>query len=207
MNSNERITSGPFEGLMQHGYDFMMSDPPWRFGTYSAKGKEQKSAENHYETMSLEDIMALPVADLAAKHCLLWLWVTRPMFLEGLKTLEAWGFTYKTQGVWVKTAKQPGKLAFGTGYLLRDAHEPFILATRGKPKVASRSVRSVVMGPRREHSRKPEEAYDAAEELAGDMRKLDMFSRQSRPGWDNWGFEKEKFDPSDAINGILGSAA
>jgi N6-adenosine-specific RNA methylase IME4 len=175
-------------------FGFIMSDPPWSFRTYSQKGKEKKSAELHYSTMSLEDIKALDVAALADTDCMLWLWATRPMFPQALETMAAWGFTYKTHGHWVKTNKTNTGLAFGTGYLLRDCGEPYIIATRGNPKVHSRSVRSVIMAPRREHSRKPDEAYRDAELLAGPVRKLDMFSRQSRPGWSSWGAETTKFD-------------
>ena len=204
MNSNDRITSGPFAGLRRNGYGFVMSDPPWRFATFSEKGKEQKSAELHYETMPLDEIKALPVSDLAARDCLLWLWATRPMFLAALDTLDAWGFEYVSQGHWVKTTKDGKGLAFGTGYILRDCGEPYIIAKRGKPRVQSRSVRSVIMAPRREHSRKPDEAYRDADLLAGpDVAKLDMFSRQSRDGWDNWGNEATKFDGT-AVNGALG---
>ena len=185
-------------------FTYVMSDPPWSFKTFSEKGKEQKSAERHYSTMTLDDIKAMPVADVCAKDAMLQLWLTRPMFLQGLEVMEAWGFTYVTQGVWVKTTKDGKGLAFGTGYVLRDAHEPFIIGRRGKPKTHSKSVRSVIMSPRREHSRKPEEAYRIAEALSGpDAKRLDMFSRQVRPGWTAFGNETEKFTPVEAALGAM----
>lgn len=192
------IEGGPFK--------FICCDPPWAFSTYSAKGKEKKSAELHYATMTLDDIKALDVAGIADKDCLLWLWATRPMFQEALDTMKAWGFTYKSHGHWVKTTKDGKGLAFGTGYILRDCGEPFIIAKRGKPKVHSRSVRSVIMAPRREHSRKPDEAYRAAELLAGPVPKADLFAREARDGWASWGLEKDKFTVSEAMDGILGVA-
>jgi N6-adenosine-specific RNA methylase IME4 len=181
------IEGGPF--------GFVMADPPWRFLTFSQKGKEKKSAELHYPTMTLDEIKALDVSGICDKDAFLWLWATRPMRRQAHMVMDAWGFKYVTEGAWVKTAKN-GRLAFGTGYVLRDAHEPFIIAKRGKPKINSRSIRSVIMAPRREHSRKPEEAYEAASALAGDVAKADLFSRQTRPGWVSWGDEITKFDPA-----------
>lgn len=184
----------PFTGFERHAYQMIMADPPWVFETYSENGKG-KSAELHYDCMSLQDIKDLPVQDLADPDgCLLWLWCTAPMFPKQLEVVEAWGFKYATQGVWVKMGKN-GQPVMSTGYSLRNAHEPFIIARRGKPKIASHSVRSVVFGPRREHSRKPDEAYAAAELLIGpEARKADLFSRETRAGWEMYGDETGKFD-------------
>lgn len=172
------------------GYRLIMADPPWRFVTRSAKGVTAKGAGGQYACMSLDDIKGLPVADLAAADCVLWLWATNPLLPQAFDVVEAWGFTFKTAGHWVKTTKT-GKLAFGTGYVLRSAGEPFLIATRGRPKT-SRSVRSVVMAERREHSRKPDAAFDAAAKLI-DGPRVELFSRQPRPGWDTWGDEADKF--------------
>lgn len=180
------IAEWPFGRLIAGHYDFIMADPPWRFELRSEAG-EDKSPQAHYATMSLDDIAALPVADLAARDCLLWLWATAPLLPQQIAIAEAWGFEFKTSGVWVKTTVN-AKIAFGTGYLLRNAHEPFIIATRGAPKT-TRSVRSVVMGEVREHSRKPEAAYRAAEQLMPAARRASLFERVPRPGWDGWGNE------------------
>lgn len=181
----------PWGSLPAKSFDFLMADPPWCFTLYSEKG-EEKSAQSHYKTMTLEDIARLPVAGLAADDALLWLWATAPMLAQQIEILEAWGFTFKTSGVWVKTTTN-GKIAFGTGYILRNAHEPFLIGTRGSPKTA-RNVRSVIMGQLREHSRKPEEAYRAAELLMPDARRIEIFSRTDRPGWSTWGDESGKFN-------------
>lgn len=172
-------------------YDLIMADPPWRFATRSAKGITAKGAEGQYLCMSMADISALPVASLAAPDCLLWLWATNPLLPECLNVAESWGFTFKTAGHWSKKTTG-GKQAFGTGYILRCAGEPFIIATRGQPKT-SRSVRSVIEGLVREHSRKPEEAFAAAEALMPTARRVELFSRQRRAGWDSWGLEAAKF--------------
>lgn len=183
--------SWPFGALEPQAYGLIMADPPWRFELYSDKG-EEKSAQAHYATMDLDAIAALPVADLAARDCLLWLWATAPMLHTQIGLLARWGFEFVTSGVWVKTTVN-AKIAFGTGYVLRNAHEPFLIARRGEPKT-TRSVRSVVMGQVREHSRKPEAAFKAAEQLCPGVRRVELFSRSSRPGWEAWGNEKGLFD-------------
>lgn len=171
-------------------YRLIMADPPWSFTHFSAKG-QRKSAQAHYACMSLDQISALPVRRLAAPDAILWLWATNPMLPQAIDLLRAWGFTFKTAGHWSKKTRT-GKQAFGTGYVLRSAGEPFLIGTAGKPKT-SRSVRSVIEGPVREHSRKPDEAYAAAEALVPGGPWLDLFSRESRPGWDAWGIEVDKF--------------
>lgn len=154
-----------------------------------------KSPQAHYETMTLDDIKRLPVAGLAAPDCLCWLWATAPMLHLQIGVLEAWGFEFKTSGVWVKTTVND-KIAFGTGYVLRNAHEPFLIGTRGNPET-TRATRSVIMGRVRDHSQKPEEAYRAAEQLMPAARRVEIFSRTNRKGWDTWGDER----------GTLGEAA
>jgi N6-adenosine-specific RNA methylase IME4 len=180
----------PFGDLQPHSFDFIMADPPWQFIVRSEKG-ERKSAQAHYRTMPIAEINALPVLDLAAPDCTLWLWATAPMLPQQLETVRAWGFIYCTEGVWVKMTKH-GKVAFGTGYGLRGAHEPFIIAKRGDPKL-TRSTRSVIHGKVRDHSQKPEEAYREAERLMPRANRLELFSRTDRKGWTTWGDEAGKF--------------
>lgn len=173
------------------GFNLIMADPPWRYDMRSEKG-EAKSPMAHYDCLSIEDIAQLPVSALAAPNCLLWLWGLNTMLPQALAVIEAWGFEYKTAGHWVKTTVN-GKLNFGTGYILRGAGEPFLIGTRGSPKTA-KNVRSVVMGRIREHSRKPEEAFAEAEKLMPSARRIEVFSRQRRAGWSNWGHESEKLE-------------
>lgn len=181
----------PFGDLQPSSYDFIMADPPWRFAANS-KEKPGKNPQAHYDCMTMGEVSALPVADLAKGDCLLWLWATNPMIGKQIEVAEKWGFKFSTIGVWVKQTKSGG-LAFGTGYRLRNANELFILATRGKP-VTTKSVRSVISGPVRAHSQKPDEAYEAAERLMPGVRRADLFSRQSRPGWEAFGHEAGIFD-------------
>lgn len=196
------------------GFDLIMADPPWRFDNWSAAG-EGRNAVAHYDCTPLDWIKSLPVSALAAPDCLLWLWATNPMLPQAIDVVASWSFTFKTAGTWVKRAVH-GRDAFGTGYILRSANEPFLIATRGKPK-ATRSTRSTIptydAGPfqngewprgsitieglARAHSEKPDEAFAAAEGLIPDARRIELFSRTTRAGWSCWGNE----------TGILGEVA
>ena len=173
------------------GAQMIMADPPWSYEMRSKAGYA-KSPDAHYQTMDIAAIKSLPVEALAAPDALLWLWAVGPMLPEALAVCAAWGFTFKTAGWWVKQTKN-GKQTFGTGYLLRSAGEPFLIGTRGAPKV-TRSVRNTILGLAREHSRKPDEVYVEAERLMPNAQRVDLFSRQVRPGWTAWGFETEKFE-------------
>jgi N6-adenosine-specific RNA methylase IME4 len=198
-------------------YRVIYADPPWTFATYSEKGKG-RSAEAHYDCMSLKDIAALPVSAWAADDAVLLLWATDPLLTKALEIARAWGFEYKTVGFyWAKLNKSSGyqrhqspsrgpedksqgKLVLdessfftGLGFWTRANPEMCLLATRGKPKRKSAAVKKLVIAPRREHSRKPDEVYDRIEALC-DGPYLEMFARHSRPGWDSWGAQRGLFD-------------
>ena len=172
------------------GFGLIMADPPWKSEMRSEKGLK-KSPEAHYQTMPIEEICAMPVQILAAKNCLLWLWVRGAQLENGIAVLKAWGFRLKTMGWWSKMTPK-GKQAFGTGYILRNAGEPYLIGTRGAPKT-TKGVRDTIHDIRRENSRKPEKAYAAAEKLMPGAQRLDLFSRQRRQGWTSYGNETDKF--------------
>lgn len=189
------MTDWPFGNLIPLSYDLIMADPPWLYENWSEAG-EHKNATSKYACMDLDSIKALPVSNLAAGDCVLWLWATNPLLPQAIEVMSSWGFRFKTAGTWTKRTVN-GKLAFGTGYVLRSANEPFLIGTVGAPKT-SRNVRSVVDAVAREHSRKPDEAFRSAEQLVPNARRLELFSRESRLGWDNWGNETTKFDEEAA---------
>jgi N6-adenosine-specific RNA methylase IME4 len=208
----------PFQDLNLAAYDFVMIDPPWPNENFSPKG-EAKSSVAQYGKMPWGEIEALPVGDLLSKSAVVMLWCTFPLLFHGGdvkrhyrghdparsrpgECVRAWTahaqrddqrLRYVTGGPWIKRTKS-GKLAIGTGYRLASAAEIFLLYVTGAPKT-ERGIRNVIEGLRREHSRKPEEAFDFAERLKPGGRKLELFSRKSRPGWDSWGYEAGKFDP------------
>lgn len=198
------IRKGPMAGLRRRHYGAILADPPWTFQTRSAAGKD-RSPERHYDCMSLDEIKALPVGDLAAKNCVLFLWTIDTHLQQALDVISAWGFTYKTKGfTWVKTnrgaddlpAEDPDAYFTGMGFWTRANPEDVLLATRGQPKrhENGKGVRRLIVARRREHSRKPDEIFERIEALVPGPY-LELFSRESRPGWDSWGNETGKFDP------------
>jgi N6-adenosine-specific RNA methylase IME4 len=163
-------------------------DPPWSFEVYSGKGK-QKAAERHYDVMSLDDIKALPIADLAATDCALFLWAVWPRLPDALEVIRAWGFEFKTAGfVWVKQNRGGEGLFTGMGFWTRANTEPCLLATRGSPLRLAADVHQVILSPVREHSRKPDEVRSRIERLVAGPH-LELFGREQAPGWTVWGNE------------------
>ena len=192
-------------------YRVIYADPPWPFATYSDKGKG-RSAEAHYDCLTIDQIKEIPVRQWAADDAVLLLWATDPLLPRALEVIEAWGFTYKTVGFyWVKLNKSvAGRLTpalpgidgpllserdffTGLGFWTRANPEPCLLATRGHPKRVAGDVPKLLLAPRREHSRKPEEAYGRIERLLPGPY-LELFARQSRPGWDGFGNQPGLFD-------------
>jgi N6-adenosine-specific RNA methylase IME4 len=189
------------------GADFgaILADPPWRFKTYSERGRDRSpdakrfrgSPSRHYQTMTTKDIAALPVADLAAKDCCLFLWFSWPMLKDALAVIESWDFTYKTCAFsWTKASVLSQRDMFGNdlsiqigcGYWTRSNNESCLFAVRGKPKRLGTKVRQAIIEPRRKHSQKPDCVHERIEQLvAGGY--LELFARRERPGWTAWGKE------------------
>ena len=182
-------------------FQVIYADPPWTFKTWSETGKG-RSAEQHYTCLSLQQIRDLPVADLAADDCALFLWATDPLLPQALDLIAQWGFTYKTIAfVWAKLNKNAPSTLWtledfftGMGYWSRANCELCLLGTKGKPQRKSASVRRLVVAPRREHSRKPDEVAERIVSLMGEVPRVELFARTTRPGWAIWGNEPEKFD-------------
>lgn len=142
--------------------------------------------------MQTADICALPVGQLAAPDCSLFLWATFPQLPDAFEVIRAWGFTYKTVAfVWIKHNKISPTLYWGMGNWTRSNAEICLFATRGRPKRLDRAVHQVIISPVREHSRKPDEARARIIRLLGDLPRVELFARQVTPGWDVWGNEVE----------------
>ena len=182
----------PFHPLSCAAYAVIMIDPPWRFVTWS-QTRQYKAPSQHYAVMGLEQIKALPVANLAAPDCLLWLWATQAQLNQAFAVMQCWGFEFKTAGAWAKQSPTGASWAFGTGYLLRSAAEFWLIGTRGRPKPESRSERNLIVASVREHSRKPDQAYEMLERMFPAQTRCELFARYSRPDWDQWGEETQKF--------------
>jgi N6-adenosine-specific RNA methylase IME4 len=160
-------------------YEILYVDPPW---TYEIPGRG--TPENHYPVMSDEEIMALPIQ--ATENAILFLWTTYPQLDVAIDIMRAWGFTYKSNLVWVKDK-------FGTGFYFRGQHELLLLGVKGDglgvPAEADRHS-SVLFAPRTEHSRKPTEVYELIEAMYPGRTRLEMFARgEAREGWRSWGLE------------------
>lgn len=198
----------PFAELPKRHFGAILADPPWRFKTYSDKGRSRcpdwrafrGSPSRRYDTMPMDEILDLPVAQLAAPDCCLFLWVSWPMLPDAMRLIEAWGFVYKSCAFdWMKTTRS-GNPAIGCGYWTRANTEPCLLATRGKPQRLIRDVRMAILEPRRESGRKPDCVHGRIERLVAGPY-LELFARQSRPGWTTWGNEATKFDkPYDPLD-------
>lgn len=184
-----------FEGYGK--YDVILADPAWKFRTWNATNSA-KSAAAHYDLMSLADIKAMPVARLAAPDCVLVCWGTQAQGGDLYDTVKAWGFEPKSLGAWLKLSKTGEKLAFGTGYRYRSTTEFYLLGTRGNPKQAVKNIRNAIIAPVREHSRKPDEMHEQLEAMFPEARKIELFARARRLGWDAWGNQTDKFAPASA---------
>lgn len=179
-------------------YGAILADPPWRYELRNGQG----GADKHYPTMPVADICALPVAELADTDCALFLWATLPMLREALDTINAWGFTFKTVAfVWVKSNRRTPSLYWGMGYWTRANAEICLLATRGHPKRQAKNVHQVIISPVEEHSKKPDVARQRIVALMGDIPRVELFARQSPPGWDVWGNEVNSAFDMEVLNG------
>lgn len=163
-------------------YPIVYVDPPWR---YEYSPTDNREIENHYPTMTLEEICLLPVAEIATPDSVLFLWTTSPKLAESMQVIEAWGYAYKTCMVWDKER-------MGMGYYARQQHELLLIATRGAVPVPDPANRppSVIRARRdNEHSAKPVEFYEVIERMYPDLPKIELFARNRRIGWAAWGNE------------------
>jgi N6-adenosine-specific RNA methylase IME4 len=168
-------------------FSVILGDPPWAYENSGALGV----SANHYDTQSIEQIMKLPVAQLAADDCVLFLWCTWPHITVGLhvEVFKAWGFAPKTAGfVWVKENPSGNGLHTGNGFYTLSNSEVCLLAKKGSPQRLNADVHEIVMAPFTKHSEKPEEVRRRIERLyAGPY--LELYARKAVPGWTCWGNE------------------
>ena len=176
-------------------YQIIYADPPWSYN--DKRGAEKVGAKHggvnaHYNTMSKEDIFNLDVNSIACDNCMLFIWVTFPNLQQGLDTIKAWGFEYKTLGFsWIKTNKKNGKPFFGIGWYTKSNCDVCLIGVKGKPFKASNKVSSVLIEPLDGHSRKPDEARKRIVEFCGDLPRVELFCRGSADGLDVFGNEAE----------------
>lgn len=168
----------------------ILADPPWRFQNRTGKVAPEHKRLSRYDTMTLDDICELPVAEHAADKSHLYLWVPNALISDGLRVLEAWGFTYKANIVWAKRRKDGGPDGRGVGFYFRNVTELVLFGVKGSMRTLAPGRRQVNMieTRKREHSRKPDELYDIIESCSPGPY-LELFARYPREGWHSWGNE------------------
>lgn len=179
-------------------YKTIYADPPWQFQNRTGKVAPEHKRLNRYPTMKLEDIMKLPVGDVADEKSHLYLWVPNALLPEGLQVMEAWGFEYKTNLIWEKTRKDGEPDGRGVGFYFRNVTEILLFGIKGEKNRTldpGRSQVNLIRAMKKEHSRKPEEFIDLIEKCSN-APYLEVFARGNRDSWDLWGNQAtEDYEP------------
>jgi N6-adenosine-specific RNA methylase IME4 len=197
-HSRDQLGQDAAQGLLRFAgsrrFGTILADPPWQFTNKTGKVAPEHRRLSRYGTMKLEEIMALPVADIAAPTSHLYLWCPNAMLPEGLAVLKAWGFTYKSNIVWHKVRKDGGSDGRGVGFYFRNVTELILFGVRGKNArtlAPGRRQVNLLATRKREHSRKPDEQYDIIEACSPGPF-LELFARGTRQGWLTWGNQADE---------------
>lgn len=177
----------------------ILADPPWQFANRTGKIAPEHHRLKRYDTMSLEEICALPVADITQEPAHLYLWVPNALLPDGLRVMAAWGFTYKSNIVWHKVRKDGGSDGRGVGFYFRNVTELLLFGVRGKRArtlAPGRRQKNMIVSRKQEHSRKPDEQFLVVEACSRGPH-LELFARGVRPGWDHWGYQADSnYEPT-----------
>lgn len=170
-------------------YRTILADPPWQFQNRTGKVAPEHKRLNRYPTMSLAEIKALPVQEVADDNCHLYLWVPNALLVEGLEVMKEWGFQYKTNIIWEKIRNDGAPDGRGVGFYFRNVTEILLFGVKGKnvrTLSPGRSQVNLIRSKKREHSRKPDEVIDLIERCS-EGPYLELFARGVRDGWTMWG--------------------
>lgn len=190
----ESIARSLIETCGRRRFTTILADPPWQFQNRTGKVAPEHRRLSRYSTMTLEDIKALPVGEVAAANSHLYLWVPNALLPEGIDVLRAWGFQYKSNLVWHKIRKDGGSDGRGVGFYFRNVTEVILFGVRGKnvrTLAPARRQVNVIQTQKREHSRKPDEQYDLIEACSPGPF-LELFARGVRPNWTVWGNQADE---------------
>lgn len=171
----------------------LLADPPWQFQNRTGKMAPEHRRLHRYSTMTLEEIQELPIAQIVKPDAHLYLWVPNALIVEGLRTMERWGFTYKTNIIWHKVRKDGKSDGRGVGFYFRNVTEMVLFGVRGKNVRTlgpGRTQVNLIATRKREHSRKPDQLYDVIE-VCSPPPYAELFARHPRQGWYQWGDEIE----------------
>jgi N6-adenosine-specific RNA methylase IME4 len=175
-------------------YGAILIDPPWRFANRTGKVGPEHKRLHRYETMSFEEIAALPVGEVAAPQSHLYLWSPNALLAEALAIMKAWGFTYKTNIVWYKVRKDGGPDGRGVGFYFRNVTELLLFGIKGRIRTLAPGRRqvNVLISRKEEHSKKPNTVYDLIQRCSPGPY-LELFARQRTKGWTQWGNELDSY--------------
>jgi N6-adenosine-specific RNA methylase IME4 len=191
-----QVSPKKFFGKLKGPFSAILVDPPWRFTNRTGKVAPEHKRLRRYETMSFDEIAALPVGDLAAEKSHLYLWCPNALLAEGLRIMKAWGFTYKTNLVWFKVRKDGGPDGRGVGFYFRNVTEMLLFGVKGKgfrTLAPGRRQVNIMISRKEEHSRKPDGVYELVKECSPGPY-LELFARQRLPGWTQWGDEVDSYE-------------
>lgn len=192
-NGAQNTAVGSLLGSGLGHFGTILADLPWQFTNRTGKMAPEHKRLLRYPTMTLDEISELPVSRFSLPQSHLYLWVPNALVLEGLEVMRRWGFTYKTNIVWYKTRKDGGPDGRGVGFYFRNVTELVLFGTRGGIRTfpPGRRQVNIIVSQKREHSRKPDELYDIIESCSPGPY-LELFARQIRHGWSQWGNEVTK---------------
>ncbi len=177
-------------------FSTILADPPWQFQNKTGKVAPEHKRLNRYNTLTLDDIISLPVENFTNDPAHLYLWVPNALIEEGLRVLRAWGFTYKTNIVWYKVRKDGGPDRRGVGFYFRNVTEVLLFGVKGKNARTlkpGRTQPNIIISRKREHSRKPDEQYKIIESCSWGPY-LELFARGKQEGWFSWGNQSEEYN-------------
>lgn len=194
----ESRTAKPGEELLAYTggrkFSTVLADPPWRFSNRTGKMAPEHRRLSRYRTMTLQDIMELPVSQIIQEPAHLYLWVPNALIAEGLEVMRRWGFTYKTNFVWYKIRKDGGPDRRGVGFYFRNVTELVLFGIRGnkaRTLKPGRTQANLISTRKREHSRKPDEFYEVIESCSRGPY-IELFARHGRKDWLQWGDEHQQ---------------
>jgi N6-adenosine-specific RNA methylase IME4 len=175
----------------------ILADPPWQFNNRTGKVAPEHRRLSRYGTMSLAEILALPVQLAADTTCHLYLWVPNALLPDGLSVMKAWGFEYKTNIVWHKVRKDGGPDGRGVGFYFRNTTELLLFGIRGSMRTLDpgRTQVNIIKTRKQEHSRKPDEQYGLIQTCSPGPY-LELIARGGRPGWTLWGDQADHYEIS-----------
>lgn len=179
----------------------ILVDPPWRFANRTGKMAPEHRRLRRYSTMSLDEIMGLPVSEHVREKGHLYLWCPNALLAEGLAVMKAWGFTYKTNIVWYKTRKDGGPDGRGVGFYFRNVTELLLFGVKGSLRTLAHGRRQVniIVSRKQEHSRKPDQLYQIIERCSPGPY-LELFARNRIPGWAVWGDEVDTYEMTRPVH-------